>query len=173
MFIGGTDSSYAVLEWAMAELINHPKQMGKLQNEVRSAGSSVDHITEDHLRAMPYLKAVISETLRLHTPAPLLVPRETTQDTELLGYHIPVHTRVLINAWAIGRDPATWECGDEFVPERFVGTPVDYSKLEQDFKFLPFGAGRRGCPGAGFAAPSMELALETCYITLTGSLQHH
>ena len=156
IFAAGTDTSSTVLGWAMAELINHPREMRKLQDEVRAAG----RVTEDHLvDGMPFLKAVISETMRLHAPAALLIPRETTEDTELLGYHVPARTRVVINAWAIGRDPAAWERAEEFVPERFVDAPVDYSRVGQDFRFVPFGAGRRGCPGAGFAAPAMELAL--------------
>ncbi|KAF8643685.1 hypothetical protein HU200_066745 [Digitaria exilis] len=159
MFVAGTDTSYTVLEWAMAELINHPHKMLKLQEEVRGAITG-GHVTEDHLDGMPYLKAVISETMRLHAPVPLLLPRETTEDTELLGYHIPAGTRVLINAWAIGRDAATWDHADEFMPERFAGAvAMDYTKVGQDMRFLAFGAGRRGCPGVGFAAPSVELAL--------------
>ncbi|PAN33036.1 hypothetical protein PAHAL_5G531300 [Panicum hallii] len=161
MFVAGTDTSYTVLEWAMAELLNHPQEMQKLQGEIRAAVGATGDVTENHLDGMPYLKAVISETMRLHPPAPLLLPRETTEDTELLGYHIPARTRVLINAWAIGRDPASWERAEEFAPERFAGgdAPMDYAKVGQDLRFLAFGAGRRGCPGAGFAAPSVELAL--------------
>jgi len=110
---------------------------------------------------------VISETMRLHAPAPLLIPREMTEDTELLGHRVPARTRVVINAWAIGRDPAAWERAEEFVPEQFVGgvgaPPVEYNYSKvgvgQDFRSVAFGAGRRGCPGAGFAAPTVELAL--------------
>ncbi|CAL4978722.1 unnamed protein product [Urochloa decumbens] len=161
MLVAGTDTTYTLLEWAMAELVNHPTQMRKLQDEVRTAAGG---ITEDDLPRLPYLKAVIKETLRLHPPGPLLLPRETLEDTELQGYHVPARTRVVINAWAIGRDPATWERAEEFVPERFAATDGDgeaaeYHKMGVDFRFLPFGAGRRGCPGVGFAVPSMELAL--------------
>ncbi|CAO2199685.1 unnamed protein product [Urochloa humidicola] len=94
MFVAGTNTSFTVLEWAMTELLNHPHQMQKLQADIRAAaGASTGHlVTEDHLGRVPYLKAVISETLRLHTPEPLLIPRETTEDTELLGYHIPART---------------------------------------------------------------------------------
>ncbi|CAO2194304.1 unnamed protein product [Urochloa humidicola] len=161
MFVAGTDTSYTVLEWAMAELLNHPNKMRKLQAVVRAAVGDGNNVTEYHLGGLPYLKAVISETLRLHAPAPLLAPRETTEYTELLGYRVPARTRVLVNAWAIGRDPDLWDRAEEFVPERFpAGDPLlDYSKVGQDRRFLAFGAGRRGCPGAGFAAPSVELAL--------------
>jgi len=103
---------------------------------------------------------VIKETFRLRTPLPLLLPRETMEDTQLLGYHVPAHSRVIVNAWAIARDPSSWDRADEFVPERFAGDDLtaDYL-LGQDFRFVPFGAGRRGCLGIGFAVPSMELAL--------------
>ncbi|CAN6380936.1 unnamed protein product [Urochloa humidicola] len=161
MFAAGTNTTNTAMEWAMAELVTHPAAMRRLQDEIRAAvgpaGSDVT-VSEDHLDKLPYLKAVIKETLRLHVPAPLLVPRETMRDTELLGYHVAAGTRVLVNAWAIHRDAAAWgQDAEEFVPERFVGSGVDYRG--QDFVMLPFGAGRRGCPGIGFAEPTMELAL--------------
>ena len=160
MLAAATDSTFALLEWAMAELINHPHEMRKLQAEVRAAVSpgAGAVVTEAHLPHLPYLKAVINETLRLHPPSPLLLPRETLEDTRLLGYDVPAGTRVLINAWAIGRDPATWgPRAEEFAPERFVGYGL--GGAGQDFSFLPFGAGRRGCPGVEFAMLSNELAL--------------
>jgi len=163
IFAAGTDTSSTVLGWAMAELINHPREMRKLQDEVRGAACAAGRVTEDHLvDGMPFLKAVISETMRLHAPAALLIPRETTEDTELLGYHVPARTRVVINAWAIGRDPAAWERAEEFVPERFVDAPVDYSRV---------GAGRRGrtsgsCPSApGSPRPRWSSRSPTCCIT--------
>ncbi|VAH69876.1 unnamed protein product [Triticum turgidum subsp. durum] len=152
MLAAATGSTFTLLEWAMAELINHPHEMRKLQDEVgaavgQGAGAAV---TEEHLPRLPYLKAVVKEALRLHPPMPLLLPRETVEDTRLLG--------VLIHAWAIGRDPATWGSrAEEFAPERFLG--YDGLKMGQDFAFLPFGAGWRGCPGVGFAMLSNELAL--------------
>ncbi|XBI22811.1 hypothetical protein VPH35_063784 [Triticum aestivum] len=159
MLAAATDSTFTLLEWAMAELISHPHEMRKLQDEVRAAvGPAAGAVvTEEHLPRLPYLKAVVKETLRLHPPTPLLLPRETLEDTRLLGYDVPAGTRVLIHAWAIGRDPATWGSrAEEFAPERFLGYDL---KMGQDFAFLPFGAGRRGCPGVGFAMLSNELAL--------------
>ncbi|CAO2209365.1 unnamed protein product [Urochloa humidicola] len=164
MFAAATDTTYTTLVWAMAELINHPHEMRKVQDEVRAAvlagGGAGDRVTEDHLPELRYLRCVIKETFRLRTPLPLLLPRETMADTELLGYHVPARCRVIVNAWAIARDPAAWDRPEEFVPERFAGDDLtaDYL-LGQDFRFVPFGAGRRGCPGIGFAVPSMELAL--------------
>ncbi|XP_062227872.1 cytochrome P450 71A1-like [Phragmites australis] len=161
VFAAATDTAYTTLVWAMAELINHPHEMRRVQEEIRAAVGGGDHVTEDHLSELRYLKSVIKETLRLHTPLPLLLPRETVEDTELLGYHVPARTRVVINAWAIARDPATWERAEEFVPERFADDDPtdDQYALGQDFRFVPFGAGRRGCPGVEFGVPTIELAL--------------
>lgn len=170
MIAAATDTTFTTLEWAMAELINHPPVMRKLQCEIRAAvgvpgTSGGAEVTEDHLGELRLLRAVVKETLRLHAPVPLLVPRETVEDTELLGYRVPARTRVIINAWAIGRDAAAWgDSAEEFVPERWLdgggGGGVEYAQqLGQDSRFVPFGAGRRGCPGAGFAALSVELAL--------------
>ncbi|CAM0880505.1 unnamed protein product [Alopecurus aequalis] len=161
MFAAATDTTYTTLVWAMAELINHPAEMCKLQDEIRATvvDNGATHVNEDHLDKLQYLRAVLKETLRLHAPLPLLLPRETLQDTELLGYRVPARTRVVINAWAIGRDTETWERAEEFVPERFVDGSVEYGVCHDDFRSVPFGAGRRGCPGIGFASPSIELAL--------------
>ncbi|GJN06522.1 hypothetical protein PR202_ga24255 [Eleusine coracana subsp. coracana] len=166
MFAASIDTTHTTLEWAMAELINHPHQMRKLQTEIRAAVAAAGEVvTEEHLEKLPYLQCVIKETLRLHAPVPLLVPRQTLEDTELLGYHVPARTRVVINAWAIGRDRATWgHDADEFVPERFEEDDDVLNIVggqQDDFRFVPFGAGRRGCPGAGFAVPSIELVLAT------------
>ncbi|KAM0894232.1 hypothetical protein ACQ4PT_024631 [Festuca glaucescens] len=163
MFAAGTDTTSTALEWAIAELIAHPSSMRKLQDDIRavvgdsSLPSASSLVTEDQLDRLSYLKAVVKETLRLHPPIPLLVPREPPNDAEILGYHVPARTRVVINAWAIGRDPASWDRAEEFVPERFLDSAVDYRG--QDFELIPFGAGRRGCPGVGFAVPTVEMAL--------------
>ncbi|WVZ72921.1 hypothetical protein U9M48_021303, partial [Paspalum notatum var. saurae] len=161
MFSAATDTTQTVLVWAMAELINHPQEMRRVQVEIRAAVGDGNHVTEDHLGELRYLRCVIKETFRLHTPLPLLLPRETMVDTEMLGYHVPARSRVVVNAWAIARDPMTWEHAEEFVPERFArdDLTVDYLLTGQDFRFVPFGAGRRGCPAVGFAVPKMELAL--------------
>ncbi|XP_072965718.1 cytochrome P450 736A117-like [Typha angustifolia] len=156
----GTDTSYSTMEWAMVELIKHPEEMRRVQEEVRRVLSGCDTtkaITEEHLNKMTYLKAVIKESLRLHTPVPLLLPMQSIEDTKLLGYNVPANTRVLINAWAIARDPNYWERPEEFWPQRFVDSPIDYKG--QDFHFIPFGSGRRGCPGMNFAEKVVELAL--------------
>ncbi|XP_028755491.1 cytochrome P450 71A1-like [Neltuma alba] len=106
---------------------------------------------------MKYLKCVVKETLRLHPPGPLLAPRKTLSSVKLGGYDIPPKTKVLVNVWAIHRDPKYWERPEEFVPERFEKSEIDFKG--QDFELIPFGFGRRGCPGQSFGIASVEYAL--------------
>ncbi|XP_023756353.1 3-beta-hydroxylase [Lactuca sativa] len=157
VFSAGTDTTFTNLEWAICELLRHPQTMKRLQQEAREVGQGRSMITEDSLDNMPYLKAVLKETLRLHAPVPLLILRESTQDVKLLGYDITAGTQVIINAWAISRDGSTWEEPDKFMPERFLDNPIDYKGLH--FELIPFGAGRRGCPGIQFAMVVNELVL--------------
>jgi cytochrome P450 len=157
MFIAGTDTTYTVLEWALTELLRHKTVMHKLQDEVRTVVGNRTHVTEEDLVNMTFLKAVIKETLRLHIPVPLLVPRRTMEDIKLDGYDIAAGSQVIVNAWAIARDSSIWEEPLEFKPERFMNSSIDYKGL--DFELIPFGAGRRGCPGVTFAISINELVL--------------
>lgn len=159
MFVAGTDTTSATLEWTMTELARHPRIMKKTQDEVRRIVGNKGKVEEDDLPQLHYLKAVIKETLRLHPPVPLLVPRESMEKCILDNYEIPAKTRILINTYAIGRDPETWDKPLEYNPERFVGTEIDIKG--QDFELLPFGGGRRGCPGYTFALATIEL-VGTC-----------
>nr|XP_017218301.1 PREDICTED: cytochrome P450 71A26-like [Daucus carota subsp. sativus] len=157
VLIGGTDTTYTVLEWAMAELLRHPEVMKKVQNELRLIGRNRSAILAQDDEKMPYLKAVIKETLRMHPPIPLLIPREARNDVNVMGYDIEAGTMVLISAHAIGREPALWDEPDEFRPERFLDSGIDYRG--HDFQLIPFGAGRRSCPGISFAMVTNELVL--------------
>ncbi|WRX18940.1 Cytochrome P450 - like 10 [Theobroma cacao] len=157
LFSGGTDTTDRVLEWAMTELLRHPRVMKILQNEVREIGSGKPNITEDDINRMDYLKAVIKETLRLHPPLLLLVPRVSTQDVNIKGYDIEERKLVIVNAWAIGRDPVHWNEPEEFRPERFLNNPIGFKG--NDFQYTPFGDGRRGCPGMAFAMAMNEIIL--------------
>lgn len=156
-FAAGTDTTYTILEWTMTELIRHPHVMKKAQNEMREIIGSKTHISEDDLEKMRYLKAVIKESFRLHPPLPLLVPRESTEDVKVKGYDILAKTRLIFNAWAIERDPESWEEPEEFRPDRFLNSSKDFKG--HDFELIPFGGGRRGCPGITFAVATIELAL--------------
>ncbi|XP_020676090.1 cytochrome P450 71A1-like [Dendrobium catenatum] len=161
MIAAGTDTSFAVLDWSMVELIRNPLVMKKVQDEVRGIAHGEERVREEHLGKLSYLKAVIKEVLRLHPPIPLLLPRESLQDCQILEYNIPKETRVLINAWAIGRDEVYWKEPHEFKPERFLSGDVDYKG--NDFHYIPFGAGRRICPGILFAISIVELALANLF----------
>ncbi|XP_058227454.1 cytochrome P450 736A117-like isoform X3 [Rhododendron vialii] len=157
MLGGGTDTTATSLVWTMTELLRHPKVMKKLQNEVREIARGKPNVSEDDLGRMHYLNAVVKEALRIRAPVPLLIARESIQDVRVMGYDIAAGTQVLVNAWAIARDPLTWEDPEEFRPERFLNNSMDVKG--QDFEFIPFGAGRRGCPGTLFAMNVYELAL--------------
>ncbi|GMH16756.1 hypothetical protein Nepgr_018597 [Nepenthes gracilis] len=157
LLIAGTDTSFITLDWAMTELIMSPRVMNQAQAEVRNIDGERKFISENDLPQLPYLKAVVKETLRLHPPAPMSVPRELIEDVTIDGYDIPAKTRILVNLWAIGRDPKSWNDPETFNPDRFIGSRIDYKG--QDFELLPFGGGRRVCPGMTFATASTELAL--------------
>jgi cytochrome P450 len=165
MFAAGTNTSYIVLEFAMAELIRKPHLMSKFQAEVRSKTPQAQQdVKEDDLSGMAYLKAVVKETLRLHPPAPLLLPRLSMAECDdVNGYVISAGTRVIVNAWAVGRDEGSWgEKAHEFLPERFVvdGDTIAAADFKgKDFHFLPFGAGRRMCPGMSFGMATVEVML--------------
>ncbi|KAF8016907.1 hypothetical protein BT93_H2188 [Corymbia citriodora subsp. variegata] len=157
MLAGATDTTYSVIDWAMTELLRHPQAMKILQTEVRKIANGKPNITDEDLKNMHYLRAVLKETLGLHPPIPLLVPRLSSQDIKIRGYDIALGTTVITNVWTIGRGPSTWDKPDEFKPERFLNSSVDFKG--QDFELIPFGAGRRGCPGTSLAMATNELVL--------------
>ncbi|KAH6803986.1 hypothetical protein C2S51_032233 [Perilla frutescens var. frutescens] len=158
MFGAGIEQSSTVIDWAMAEMLKNPSVMEKAQNEVRKVFDGKNKIVNEcFFDELHYLKLVIKETLRLHPPAPLLVPRESREQCEINGYVIPSKTRVMVNAWAIGRDPKYWDEAERFKPERFLRKPVDFKASSLDF--IPFGGGRRICPGMTFAMAGIELQL--------------
>ena len=162
MFGAGTDTSSLVLELAMAELMRNPQLMTKLQAEVRvNTPRGQQMVAQDDIASMTYLRAIVKETLRLHPPAPLLLPHLSMVDCEVDGYTIPSGTRVIINELAIGRDPESWEKPEEFMPERFTegGSAAAIDFRGNDFQFGPFGAGRRICPGLNFGMATVEIML--------------
>ncbi|CAA2935287.1 cytochrome P450 71A1-like [Olea europaea subsp. europaea] len=157
MFAAGTDTTFITLDWGMTELVMNPKVLEKAQAEVRSIVGERRFVSESDLPQLHYMKAVIKEIFRLHPPAPVLVPRESMEEITIGGYTIPEKTRIFINAWAIGRDPESWQNPDLFEPERFMGSNIDYKG--QDFELIPFGTGRRSCPAIAFSSVTVELAL--------------
>ncbi|KAL6999147.1 unspecific monooxygenase [Sarracenia purpurea var. burkii] len=129
----------------------------KVQAEIRSTFDEKRTIDETGLHELPYLNSVIKETLRLHPPVPLLLPRECGEECEINGYQIPIKSRIIVNAWTIGRDPKHWNEAKRFWPERFLDDEIDFKGA--DFRYIPFGAGRRVCPGIAFGFPNIELPI--------------
>ncbi|XP_047070890.1 zealexin A1 synthase-like [Lolium rigidum] len=162
IFGAATDTTAATIEWAMAELIRNPHAMARAKLEVRQR-LGVHHqrsvVTSADLSDLHYLRMVIKETLRLHPPGPM-IHRACQEDCQVMGYDIPKGTAVMINAFAVGRDPAHWgEDAVEFRPERFEEMGTEYGWQGPQMEFIPFGAGRRQCPGALLATTTIELVL--------------
>ncbi|KAL5218044.1 hypothetical protein ABZP36_018728 [Zizania latifolia] len=153
----GSETSLTTLEWALSELARNPGAMEKAQAEVRETFNGRNRLTEHAVGKLSYLPTVIRETLRLHLPVPFLLPRRCRQRRRVMGYDVPEGTRVLVNAWAIARDARHWQDPEAFKPERFDANPVDFKGA--DFEFIPFGAGRRMCPGMLLGLANIELML--------------
>ncbi|XP_054786983.1 cytochrome P450 81E8-like [Prosopis cineraria] len=152
MLTAGTETSAVTLEWAMSSLLNNPKVMEKAKKEIDTHIGNDRLVDEPDISKLPYLQSIISETLRLHPAAPLLVPHEASNDCTIGGYNVPRGTMVLVNAWAIHRDPQLWDDPTSFKPDRF-------EKEGEASKLIPFGVGRRACPGAGLAQRTVGLTL--------------
>jgi cytochrome P450 len=145
VLFAGTDSTASTIEWAMSLLLNNPDKLAKARAEI-DANVGYDHLVdESEVSKLPYIQAIVSETLRLFPIAPMLAAHVSTEDAVVGGFNIPRGTMVLGNAWAVHRDPNVWEEPSSFKPERFTGAQVE------TYKFVPFGVGRRQCPGAGMA----------------------
>ena len=157
LFLAGTETSSIITEWAICELIRHPSIMEKVRLEIaeKLGGGKME---EAVILGLPYLQAVVKETMRLHLPVPLLLPHKTETDVSMYGYLIPKNTQVLVNAWAISRDPEYWENPTCFMPERFLDSEeLDFKG--QHFSFLPFSSGRRICPALPLAHRIVSLMI--------------
>ena len=151
------DTSATTIDWALTELMRHPRIMKKVQKELENVVGLERMVDESDLDSLEYLDMVVKETMRLHPVAPLLIPHESLEDCTINDYHIPRKSRLLINVWAIGRDPSVWTEPDKFNPERFVGSNIDLRG--HDFELIPFGSGRRGCPGMQLGLTVVRLVL--------------
>ncbi|XP_051131947.1 iridoid oxidase-like [Andrographis paniculata] len=157
MFFAGAETTSVSIEWGFTELQRNPRTFQKLREEIDRVVGLKRRVEEKDTENLPYLQAVVKEMLRLHPVLPLLIPRKTKESTTYLGYQIPKGTQVLVNAWAIGRDPDSWEDPLSFIPERFLESGVEYEG--QHFEFIPFGSGRRMCVGSPLAQRVVPLAL--------------
>ncbi|XP_042005634.1 salviol synthase-like [Salvia splendens] len=157
MLAGGSETSGTTVEWAMAELVKNPRILEKAQEEVRRVFDEEGTIEESRIQECKYLKLVVKETLRMHPALPLMLPRKCRETTEVDGFVIPENSRVIVNGWAINRDPNYWKDANTFQPERFLDNLVDFKG--NNFEFLPFGSGRRMCPGMSFGLANVEFPL--------------
>ncbi|KAK9047073.1 hypothetical protein V6N11_052931 [Hibiscus sabdariffa] len=155
LLLAGTDTSAATMEWALSFLLNHPQVLHKAQAEIDAVVGQNRLIEESDLSNLPYLQCIINETFRLKPVGPLLIPHESSKECTIGGYRIPRGTMLLVNAWAIHNDPNNWEEPTKYKPERFEG--LDSSNTA--FKLMPFGAGRRRCPGEGLGMRMVGLTL--------------
>ncbi|KAK3431729.1 hypothetical protein EUGRSUZ_E03685 [Eucalyptus grandis] len=154
---GGSETTSSTLEWAMTELLRNPEKLSRTQAELHQVIGKGKTIEEVDISRLPYLEAVLKETFRLHPIAPLLLPRKSGEDFPIGGFTIPKGAQVYINVFAIGRDPSTWDDPDKFVPDRFLGSDIDFRG--QNLELVPFGGGRRICPGLPLAARMLRLML--------------
>lgn len=151
--MAGTETSAIALEWAMSNLLNNPEVLEKARIELDTLIGEECLMKEEDVSKLQYLQNIISETLRLHPPAPMLLPHFSYEDCTVGGYDVPGNTMLMVNAWAIHRDPELWVDPTSFKPERFEDGPTDILKL------MPFGLGRRACPGAAMAQKTLNLTL--------------
>ncbi|CAO2813502.1 unnamed protein product [Amaranthus hypochondriacus] len=161
IFIAGTDTSAAMVIWAMTELMKNANSLKIVQEELRNAAQKKAPIDKTDLANLQYFKAVVKETFRLHPAAPILL-HESIKKSVIKGYAIQPKTQVYVNTWAIGRDPKIWKDSEKFLPERFLENSIEFKGY--DFELIPFGAGRRMCPGLNLGVTNMELALANLLI---------
>ncbi|KAK8995527.1 hypothetical protein V6N11_075800 [Hibiscus sabdariffa] len=153
MLFAGTDTSAITLEWAMSNLLNNPHVLNKARAEIDSEIGQQILMDEADVPRLPYLRGIIHETLRLNPAAPLLLPHMASSDCKISGYDVPRDTILIVNAWAIHRDPKLWDDPTSFRPERFKNGEGESNKM------MPFGLGRRVCPGVGLAQRMVGLTL--------------
>ncbi|KAI3711961.1 hypothetical protein L1987_70510 [Smallanthus sonchifolius] len=154
LLAGGTESTAVTVEWAISEMLKKPEIFEKATEELDRVIGKNRWVQEKDMPNLPYIAAIAVEAMRLHPVAPILVPRRTREDCKVAGYDITEGTRVFVSVWTIGRDPKLWDKPEEFCPERFIGKEVDVKG--HDFKLLPFGAGRRMCPGYNLGLKVVE-----------------
>ncbi|XP_062074093.1 flavonoid 3'-monooxygenase CYP75B137-like [Humulus lupulus] len=172
MVVGGTDTSSNAIEFAMAEIMNEPEIMKKAQKELEAVVGKDNIVEESHLSKLPYLQAVMKETLRLHPTLPLLVPHSPSETCVVGGYSVPKGCGVIVNVWAIHRDPSNWENPLKFEPERFLKDSPKWDFTGSDLKYFPFGSGRRNCAGIAMAERMVMYSLATLLHSFDWEVPH-
>ncbi|KAE9586777.1 putative cytochrome P450 [Lupinus albus] len=159
IILGGSDTSAGTLAWAISLLLNNQHALKKAQEELDIHVGMERQVEESDIKNLKYLQAIIKETLRLYPAGPLLGPREAQEDCNVAGFHVPAGTRLVVNIWKIQRDPSIWKDPSAFIPERFLTTHDAIDVKGQNFELIPFGSGRRSCPGMSFALQVLHLTL--------------
>lgn len=164
IMLAGSDTTSITLTWILSNLMNNRKVLNLVLEELDQKVGTERKVQDSDIPNLLYLQAVIKETLRLYPPGPISVPHEATEDIRVCGYLIPKGTRIFTNLWKLHRDPRVWSDPDAFLPERFLSREVNLDSQGQNFEYMPFGAGRRSCPG-------MALALQVTHLTIACLLQ--
>nr|GMD93707.1 cytochrome P450 82C4-like [Ipomoea batatas] len=160
LILGGSDTTAGTLTWAISLLLNNREVMRKAQEEIELHVGKDRLVEESDVRNLIYIQAIVKETLRLYPAGPLLGPREAMEDCVVAGHNVPAGSRLIVNVWKIQRDPRVWEDPNGFKPERFLNRAQKNVDLRsQDFELMPFGSGRRSCPGMSFALQVLNLTL--------------
>ncbi|XP_047320833.1 cytochrome P450 76T24-like [Impatiens glandulifera] len=175
LFTTGTDTISTMVEWAMTELLTHPDKLKKAQEELRAFAGDKVIIEEPDISKLPYIQLVVKETLRLHPPSPFMVPHRAEADFEIdteekYLFRVPKDAQILVNIWEIGRDPKVWEDPHAFIPERFLKSEFDFNG--QDFRYFPFGSGRRSCPGMVLGDRMVHLLLTSLLLSFDWKLEN-
>ncbi|KAL0360760.1 UNVERIFIED_CONTAM: cytochrome [Sesamum radiatum] len=161
MMLGGSDTNTVTLIWALCLLLNNQHTLTRAQEELDKHIGKEKLVKDSDIEKLPYIQAIIKETLRIQPSAPLQPPRESVKDCTVAGYHIPAGTRLMVNIWKLHRDPRVWADPLEFRPERFLTKHKEVDVQGKHFELLPFGGGRRICPGISFALRLTKLTLAT------------
>ncbi|XP_077224549.1 cytochrome P450 CYP82D47-like [Tasmannia lanceolata] len=159
LILAGTDTTSVTLTWVLSLLLNNPRVLKKAQDELDIHVGKERQVDESDIKNLVYLQAIVKETMRLYPAAPLAVPHLAMEDCDVGGIHIPAGNRVLVNIWKLQRDPRVWSDPNEFQPERFLTSHKEVDARGQHYEFIPFGTGRRACPGTSFALHLMHLML--------------
>ncbi|XP_004492652.1 geraniol 8-hydroxylase-like [Cicer arietinum] len=155
LFVAGIDTTSTTIEWIMAELLRNPEILRKVRKELCETIGKDETIEESHISKLPFLQAVVKESFRMHPPIPFLLPHKCDEIVDILGFNVPKNAQVLVNIWAMGRDPTIWDNPNMFMPERFLECDINYKG--NNFELLPFGAGKRICAGLPLAHRSVHL----------------
>ncbi|KAF3435663.1 hypothetical protein FNV43_RR22754 [Rhamnella rubrinervis] len=159
LILAGSDSTLVTLTWAISLLLNNPHKLKKAQEELDVQVGKHREVKKSDIKHLFYLQAIVKETLRLYPATPLSVPHEAMEDCTVAGFHVPARTRLFVNLWKLQRDPCIWSNPSEFQPERFLTEHAHFDVRGQNFEFIPFGSGRRSCPGISFALQVLHLSL--------------